>query len=639
MHKGGDLGADATFKKILSIGYEFECSDLAKLSLHTNKKTFINSDLALRTLKRLVDRKSIKYVDDPHYLHVRIPIHKKNKKIQEMTEEEQEEEEDEFLKELKEEFPEEYEEEQKQIELAKKENESYLEYFFENRKTDNKETIKFFVTNDLADTVFNKMLKEKCKGLALPKNDMYFFRTNHGKLYDIKFSEEIATNEVCDSFSSVEFVVTYYSPKREFANVIMDTFVDACSRILDHMGDLKKIKGELLLQDEKKTHYVPAAPLGKDRCLYHKPGTNLFYMDTYDDEDLDSLQSLGDAAMVPQMTFRSKAQDSLAIMKEILKMHGKAKKGKSVVKDMIYEMNTLEFVEKPIDDLLEEHNKSHPENQILLNTDIGNTVKLYLFLIFYKLHMFITNRVSIFTKEGYLKDFLTFSSRHSNGVLYERVKELLSQHYGLKTSDQVYQFLNQPKILENFYEVEEGTQDEEEDFDEDGNYKYNYDAHSTDLPEDDPNFGNPLFSMISYFKYLETKESDWLKDEKYDVFSTSFDLKSDEVLLENRYFMYEINFFLKNNTNSKFAARDLTFHNLRSIVNHFYTSKMESMITLTRNPRNQRITQRSKLEASRKKKTIAKVGPTSKYRTVKSRSRNTLRNREPGLSVIVEGEE
>lgn len=645
MQKGGDLGADAAFKKILSIGYEFECADLAKLSLHSNKKTFINSDLALRILKEKVDRKSIKYVDDPHYLHVRIPIHKRGTEAVIMTEAEEEEDEDDFLKELKEEFPEEYEEEikqKKQIELEKKENESYLEYFFENRKTDNKETVKFFITNDLADTVFNKMLKEKCKELTIPKNDMYFFKTNKGKLYDIKFSEEIATNEYCDSFSSVEFVVTYYSPKRDYANVIMDKFVDACSRVIDHMGDLKKIKGELVMHDNNKTHYTKSGPLGKDRCLYHKPGTNLFYMDTYDDEELEELQTLGDATLTPQMTFRSKAQDSLPIMKEILKLHGKVKKGKSVANDMIYELNTILFVETHVDNLIKEHNENS-KKKIDLTTAIGNTLKLYLFLIFYKLNMFILNHVSIFTKEGYLKDFLTFSSRHSNGTLFERVKEILREHYGVETTAQIYKFLNKPKIIQNFYEKEEDDdEDEEHDFDEDGNYKYNYDAHDTDLSEEDPNFGNPLFSMISYFKYLDAKESDWLRDAKYDVFSTTFELKSDEVLLENRYFLYEINFFLKNNTTSKFNERNLSLRNMQSVVNNFYGSKMKNMMTLTKHPGKQRVTRRSKLQLNRLRKMTAKVGPTSKHRTLK-KSKNTTHSNQADLpkrlSVIVEGEE
>ena len=47
---GGTLLADKTFKKILSIGYEFETHDLAKLSLHQNKKSLINSNLSVNQM-------------------------------------------------------------------------------------------------------------------------------------------------------------------------------------------------------------------------------------------------------------------------------------------------------------------------------------------------------------------------------------------------------------------------------------------------------------------------------------------------------------------------------------------------------------------------------------------------------------
>jgi len=642
--KGGDLGADAAFRKILSIGYEFECSHLAKLSLHSNKKTLINSDLALRRLGELMDRKTIKKVDDPHYLHVRIPIHKKHGQNDPLTETE-EEEEDEFLRELKDEFPEEYEKEQQEAALAKKENESYLEYFYENRKTDNLDTIKFHITNDLADTQFNLMLKEKCKDLTIAKNDMYVFKTEKGKLYDFKFSEEIATNQYCDSFSSVEFVVTYYRPKQDFANVILDTFVDACSRIVDHMGDLTRVKGELLMHDNAKTHYRPTSRLGKDRNLYHKPGTNVFYMDTYDNDDVDELHSLSQARMAPQMTFRTKAQDSLSVMKEIVRLHGKVKKGKSIAKDMNYELDTIVWIEQQIDKLISEHNALN-QKHILMNTDIGQTLKLYLFLIFYKLNMIILNHVDIFSKESYLKDYLTFSSRHSNETLYKRCKEILREHYGIHNTEQIIEFFTRPNSTQQFYEPDADEEEDEADFEEDGAYKYNYDAYIADLPDNDPNFGNPMFSMISYFKRLE-KGEDWLKEAGWDVFSTTFELKNDEVLLENRYFMYEINLFLKNHTNGHFADRDLTLHNLATVVNHFYgAAKMKKMMTLTVHPSKGRLTARASLKESLKKRLTAKVGPNSKYirPASKSKSARPSASRKTAklasrLSVIVEGEE
>jgi hypothetical protein len=581
-----------------------------------------------------------------------MPIDKKYRgEIQEEVED------DEYIRQLKEEYPEEYEKEQqekKEREEEKREKvfakvkNSYPEYFYENRKTDNKDTIKFQITNDLADTAFNLMLKKQCTKMNVPKNDMYFFRTTDGKLYDFKFSEDIATDKTCEAFSSVEFVATYLSPKENYENVILDTFVDACSRIVDHLGDLQKIKGELLFHDN--VHFFGAGHLGKDRCLYHKPGTNLFYMDSYDDEDVEALQTIGDAVLIPQMTFRSNAPHTFSIMKEIVTVRGRVKKGKSTAKDMEDEYNLLVFLEECVDNLFKIHNET-AAIKIDKNTDMGKTLHLYLFLIFYKLNMFILNHAGIFAKENYLKDFISFSSRHSNIVLFERIKEILKTHYGLDGKDdddntKIYQFIHQPNALNYVYEREEGDEDDEADFDENDEYKYNYDAHVDNLSEDDPNFGNPLYSMISYFKYFDVNGADWLRENKYDTFSTTFELKNDEVLIEDRNFMYEINLYLKNNMKSYFANKNLTIHNLYSIVNLYYGNKMKKMITLTRDPKKHSLTRRVSANERRSRSAIAKVGPTSKYNASKSKSKSLSKDKiqvirkthKKRLSPIIETE-
>jgi hypothetical protein len=313
---------------------------------------------------------------------------------------------------------------------------------------------------------------------------------------------------------------------------------------------------------------------------------------------------------------------------------------------MDYETEVIDFVELQVDALIGEHNEMS-EKQILLTMEIGKTLKLYLFLIFYKLNMFLLYHVNIISKKDYLKDYLTFSSRHTNEILYNRAKEILKEHYDVDTKEKVYEFLFKPSILEKFYERAEGEEEDETDFDEDGNYKYNFDANSTDLPEDDPNFGNPLFSMMSYFKYFDVKEDDWLREAKHDVFSTTFDLKNDEVLLENRLFMFEINFFLKNNMTEKFQARDLTLKNLHAIVNNYYGTNMKQMITLTKHPSKNKLTRRATLPSKLHRSATAKIGPTSKYNTLKSRTKSKSKAHTQGkkpsppkrLSVIVEGEE
>lgn len=257
MFFGGSLISDKTFKKILSIGYEFETHDLAKLSLHSNKKSLINSDLVLRSLKNKIDRNSVKVIDD-NYLSVRIPIEKEGKILTENNESEESEseetngddnegEENEEMDEDEREFMEAFNYE---IQLEKHENDSYLEYFNENRKHDNKETIKFQITNDITDGEFDSMIKEYCRDLTIPKNEMYIFKTKGGKVFDFKFSDKLTNN--CKTFTGVEYVITYYNPKKDNPNIIIDTFIDACSRIIDHLGDLKKTTGALMIADNEK---------------------------------------------------------------------------------------------------------------------------------------------------------------------------------------------------------------------------------------------------------------------------------------------------------------------------------------------------------------------------------------------------
>jgi hypothetical protein len=140
--------------------------------------------------------------------------------------------------------------------------------------------------------------------------------------------------------------------------------------------------------------------------------------------------------------------------------------------------------------------------------------------------------------------------------------------------------------------------EDDDEYDEDGNYKYDFDAFETDIPNTDPNFGNPMFSILSYFKCMEEKEEDWLREAKYDVFSTSFPLTSDEVLIENRFFMYEIVFYLRNTVDKtiskhkKHGERTLSIKEMHKIVYKLYGDKLKNMVNLEANPYKKRLTRK-----------------------------------------------
>jgi hypothetical protein len=598
MNFGGSLISDKIFKKILSIGYEFETHDIAKLSLHSNKKYIINSDLTLRLLKEKMGMNSITVKDD-NYLSVRIPIGKeKRQTLEEINLDE--------LDELSREFLENFGEEEEIEALEKHENESYLEYFSENRKMDNKETIKFNITNDIGDGDFGTMVKNYCRGATIPKNDMFVFKTKKGKIFDFKFSEGI--NDECKTFTGVEYVVTYYNPKKENPNVIIDTFVDACSRVIDHLGNLKKINGTLMLNE--KNMYTPIGNIGDERCLYHKPKTNLLYMDTYDNVNTNRLKNLGDVDFIAQMTFRSKAEDTLDIIKEILNpSNDEIRRGNSLIESHIADLEEIDIIENVVDQLIEKYNSLSNTPISPVNTTIFKTVKTYIFFIFYKLYFYIKNSSEITYKktieeskeeneeeeeDNYLKDFLGFSSRHSNFTLYKKVKEMLEKHYGIKDVNEIIELLCDSATINSIYESKEFN---DKDLNEEGEIKYG-DPAGDDLPETDKNYGNPLYSMRSYFKHFEkapqNHHEDWLVEEKIDSYSTTFELTEGEIMLENRSFRFALGLFLKNTVDKKLSKDTITVKEMHTVVNALYGPKIKNMMNLEKNPVKNKISMKCK---------------------------------------------
>jgi len=452
MSIGGGLNPHEAFKNILSIGFEFETHDLAKFSLHQNGKTLINSDISLREIKKRGNKGEVKSVGD-NYISVTIPIKLDNSKTGV-------EEEDAKMNELQKAFLEEFED----LESIPGET-IFLEYLNENRKDDNKDTTKFQDTNDIGDVEFGDMLDSECDELNIPKNEMYYFKTNTGKMFDIKFAESM---ELCKTFSGLEFVVTYYKPKQRNSNIIVDTFVDACSRIIDHFANLKKINGSLLIK-KGKNEFKTIGELNGNRKIYNKPGTNLFYMDTYDSEwwweQGRGTRTPNNAGFIPQMTFKSKAIHTLDIIKELVNKDARYTVGRSSIIQHGILYDNLINDEKMVDDIISVFN-STSSHKINTKTGIGKTLKFYLFLFYYKLSKYIEYHTKILSGEDYyLKDYLTFSSRHTNYTLYSRIKEIMAGHYGVTNTKDLVSFLYQPELLKRMYDLSDTMEDEYKDAD------------------------------------------------------------------------------------------------------------------------------------------------------------------------------
>jgi hypothetical protein len=124
-----------------------------------------------------------------------------------------------------------------------------------------------------------------------------------------------------------------------------------------------------------------------------------------------------------------------------------------------------------------------------------------------------------------------------------------------------------------------------------------FSALTVDLDKDNANYGNPAVSFLSYIKYFEQpktkKTSDWLVAAKMDAYSTTFDLKNDEVLIENRMFRYEISLLLRNTMSKKFSKGSITIKEMRNAVYELY-EKTKNMANLEKNPIKKKLSKKCK---------------------------------------------
>jgi hypothetical protein len=245
---GGSLKENDIFKKIISIGFEFETDELIKLSLDPIKNVFYNTNMSVKILEENIDYGFAKIVKENYVSCV----------LNKPTKEELEELNEDELEELK-------------ANYYDSEPDKFEEYFIEHQKKTDGKDIKFEITNDQSENDFTSKLDETCDKLTIKKNDMYYLKTLEldedatsitsvneqivEKRYNINFLNE---DTVCNGFSFVEYVITYYKPLVS-RNIIINQFIDACKRILYHVDDLKlkTMSGKLFVaEDDSKDHYV-----------------------------------------------------------------------------------------------------------------------------------------------------------------------------------------------------------------------------------------------------------------------------------------------------------------------------------------------------------------------------------------------
>ena len=499
----GDIDKHMMFRKILSIGYELETSNLAKLSLIGSSSD--DEQILLNTSSNAKDYDIIKKIQND-----------------EATEEESEKYEN-RLDEL--------------FEIGTYTTESI------NKKKVNKllenENSTFLVANDVSVTPFTKYLNNRCNlneeeggEDLIDKNELYTFESESGKKYTINF--ENWGKQDCGTFADVEWIMTYYNPKIR-KNIILDTFINVAKNLILHLSHLEKTKGKLVMNFSESDKEVIQKP--ETRILYNLPGSNMYYLQTHLlDEEID----IDDICIVPQMTFSCHIKDIVKIFKEI------ARDSINVFENYTRlsqeRIVLIDRIENCVNKLFESYNKSVPRDRRIRETknmNIVKSIKNCIFMILFKLERYFGNylqdeKVKNKSKNAkYLKDTLYFNSRHTNYELYKSIKKYISEYFSNSIDDKeiitiVHTLIIQQHILEDFLI-------EDKQF-----VRKNAFLITNTLEKENKNYGNPYYSLISYFNFFEGPideiSNDWLEYSGIDIYSSTSDIKNNVVLCEVRSF-------------------------------------------------------------------------------------------------------
>jgi hypothetical protein len=551
---GGDIKKHSIYKDILSIGYEMETGSLAKLVSEegdNGKTVLLNTDSARDDIRRLIsgDFSDVRTDEEESY---ELRINEAGTLV--------------------------------------------IDAYDEAGKLD--KDILFVVANDITESNFVNYNNAICRALngrnleesskskskrnskskdksavslgEIEKDDLYKFRlldistdsaTASGKTssknsftkgnqkeYDIHFVFW-GTNVECGVFSDVEWVATYYKPAQKNPNIILDTFANMMRNFMRHLDGFVAIPGNIVITDGT-TEFVVKNP--ETRMLFHKPGTNLNYLQTHFSSRLNkSVLSLDDVCITCQMTFSSHASKVFPIMKTMIK-----DTILSIENNVEFSRRTLDIlllVEKCVLELIKHYNTNAEKRfriiQRRTNKHLVSQVKNLLMLFFYKLYIFINiyDRKS----EVYFKDFLIFNVRHSNYILYKELKKVLAELFELTTSEIdeetiiniVRSIAIQESVLEH-YLIKDSSFIRKRAFHPDNRMEKN-----------SASYGDPTKSLVSYFDFFENPNEkdnhlydrdnnetgtilfyDWLEYKQYDKFSAKMPLNNGVILIEYRAF-------------------------------------------------------------------------------------------------------
>jgi hypothetical protein len=572
---GGDITKQDAFEKILSIGYEFETSSLANLQgiVEGGKLVaFLNRDTArtdvgeeqediievqaLDENNEEVDKKEMSFLITNDVS--RSPFVKRLNKLCETD----------LITIRKNQV-------KKAIKHANlhKYKEQIMEALESGRYGDVFGNLEALFENGTLPNAKKNILYEKLEQIYKQNDDIYkYIRTDqydeatHSKKYDIRFKFSDSTTSIisCGTFSDVEWIATYYKPKKS-KNVVLDTFINAIRNLCRHVDQYTgKIQGYLEMTTGTRGRDVQTKienPL--TRTIFYRPGEPLnqhYYMQTHStklkNEGKDLELSIDDCCITPQMTFATLIHNAFSIMKRLAyDSINNIPTFNAVYNSRVEE---LQGIEECVKLLIDDYNKTDTRYKIVAEEgatkekkEIVSAIKNYIGLILYKLSKYLNFYLQQDPNETkkYLKDSLTFNSRHKNYALYKGLKRSIEtlfkeQHIRKEEIPSIIQQLivNErvllPRLLDDEEYVDIGA--------------FNIENI---LGRDDDFYGDPKTSLLSYFQFFEEPRNqddnmseddeiiyyDWLEYEGVDIYSSQMDVqehegKQNKVLIEFRGF-------------------------------------------------------------------------------------------------------
>jgi hypothetical protein len=431
-----------------------------------------------------------------------------------------------------------------------------------NDKNEVDKNIIFNITSDIADTLLAKKMSKICDEEA-DKNELYKFRSLSGEEYKINFifKKEEGIVRLCETFSNVEWLFTYLKPEQS-TNVVVNTFTNALANLVRHLSDLEEIEGHFILNTNEGEYIIDKPEI---RTLYHKPNTNLYYLDTH---FFDKKFTVDDICFKSQMTFSCDIENVILVMKTLTTDNYKTIP--TIMEFSDVKLCVLNQIETCMNKLIDSYNEKEPTFKIIMdtreNSKIIKKVRGYLYLILYKLSMFYNDYLQVEKdKRKYFKDSLNFASRHDNNIFYSEIKKNLTQLF-LPQLNQLYngnEFEMNKKISEIIQRLVVQEDVLLKYFIDNGEcyggvppkIRKNAFNPKNILEKNTSRYGDPEFSLISYFHFFENPTdlshnityidddeegqiftNEWFVLSQVDTKSARMELKNDIVLLEYRGF-------------------------------------------------------------------------------------------------------